>query len=492
MKKFLICLLALCLLVPFLAACDDKGDDTSANTSGGAGDAVLTTPVVDLDGREVHVLCNNWGAGSKSILGYTGEIMYAEENPSAVDEAKKQVLDHIEATYNCTVEGEIIADSNTNPIPAIIEKQVTSGAHYYDVIFDSLRRCSQMAVEQQIIDLNSIESLDLSKAWWDQNAVADLSLAGKNYFVAGDINNYDDQGTWCVLFNKNLKSQLGLEEDFYALARDGEWTNDKFMEICTSNDITTDLTGEGTLDELDRWAFGTETYNIYVQLVGGGQKIAQKDDDDLPYLTVSEETTTTYSILGDLIEFYNNDSIVMVANNDYYSAKFANSSCWEETVHRAFIEGRELFYMCGLINVASFRQMEDEFGILPIPKYYDTQDRYYHTVSIDNASFMAIPVGTPDLENLGTLLSAIGEMSKQKVTPAYYDIQLKYRDSRDDESGEMLDIIFASRTFDIGCAYNWGSILSQYMNLDPSIASRFESVLSSAESAMEETVEAFK
>ncbi len=492
MKKLLVCLLALCLLVPVLTACEKDEAVTSTDDGSKAEDGTvsLTTPVVDMEGREFRVLCHDFGFGTTSILGFTGEIIYEEENGSAVDEAKKQVLDHIEATYNCTVTGVRSAEIS---IGDTVQKQVTSGTHEYDIFFDSLGRMSQLATNGLLEDLNNVEGIDLSKAWWDQNAVSDLSINGKNFFIAGDINNYDDQGTWCVLFNKNLKAQLGIDEDFYQLVRDGDWTFDKFVEICTQNDISADLTGEGTIDELDRWAFGTEKYNIYVHLVGAGQKIAQKDDEDYPFITLSEETDATYTILGDIIEFYNDSSTVMVADGPIYGSKFAHPlNCWEETVHKAFVEGRELFYMCGLINVASFRQMEDEFGILPIPKYYESQDRYYHTVSVHNSSFMALPLGVPEASQVGTIVSAIAELSGQLVTPAYYDVQLKYRDSRDDESGEMLDLIFASRTFDLGSAYNWGDILNAYTSMDANVASRFESILSKAESGMELTVEAFE
>ncbi len=425
---------------------------------------------------------------------YTGEIIYAEENPSSVDDAKKRVVDYIESTYNCKIVGEMTSAVTGSSVPEMVKTQVTSGLHTYDICFDSLGRAATLALEDMILDINEIPNIDLSDPWWDKNAVNDLSIGGKVFFTCGDINTYDDQGTWCILFNKNLKSKLSLEEDFYQLVRDGQWTYDKFVEICTENEITSDTSGDGVIDEKDTWAFGTETYNIYVHLVAAGVKIAEKDDEDLPYLTVSNETEETYTILGKVLDFYNNENVVMVANSPKYEAKFPYpQNVWEATVHKSFIEGRELFYMCGLINVASFRQMEDEFGILPMPKYYETQDRYYHTVSRDNATVMFIPQSLPeeDMANLGTLISAISEQSMHYVTPAYYDVQLKYRDSRDDESGEMLDIIFDSRTFDLGCAYSWGGIIGQYMSLDKNIASRFESNISSAESALEEMLKNF-
>ncbi|MBR6562485.1 MAG: hypothetical protein IKK70_00930 [Clostridia bacterium] len=483
MKKFLICMLALLMLVPFFAACDGNGDDNS-DESLDTGEYVPVTPVKDMGGKTFNVFCHDWS--SASILGYTGEIMYDEENPSSVDEAKKRVVDYVETTYNCVIVGE---KSNTKLVPDTIKNQVLSGSteDEYDICFTGISSTAPLAIEGYIEDLKAISTIDLSEPWWDQNAVRDLSIGGKVYFTCGAINTYDDQGTWCMLFNKDLKETLNIEEDFYQLVRDDQWTFDKFVEICRASNATFDSDGDGDQDELDNWAFGTETYNVYVHLVAAGQKIAQKDEEDLPALTLSDETEATYTILGDVLEFYNDQSLVMIANAPPYSTKFPQHP-WEETVHRAFIEGGELFYMCGLIHAASFRVMENEFGILPIPKYYDTQENYYHTVSQGNASCMCIPVGLEDTEDVGLIVSAIAEMSLQEVTPAYYDVQLKYRDSHDDESGEMLDIIFASRSFDLGAAFNWGGMLEAYTSLDVNVSSRFEAKISAAETAMNQTI----
>ena len=492
MKKTIATILLLAMVVLCFAACEESTDTSSSATSGNSQTNTSDTStdieleVKDLGGREINILCYNFGAGSASILGYTGEIMYDEENPSSVDEAKKLVVEKIESDYNVKINGELTQmDQYTN---GIIKNQVTSGLHYYDIVFDSLNSAAAMATEDLQMDLSDISTIDLSHPWWDQNAVKDLSINNKLYFVCGDINTYDDQGTFCVLFNKNLKKQFGIEEDFYQLVRDNKWTMDKFEEICKSN-VTYDSTGDNILDENDTWALGTERYNIFIQLIGAGQRISTKDNNDLPYLVLSESKEATFKVLQDILEFYNDEQTVMVANTPKYENKGYNN-VWEATVHKAFIEGRELFYMCGLFNAASFRVMEDEFGILPIPKYNETQDRYYHTVQSGHNTVMHIPTTTPNVEDLGLVISALAKESKRLVTPAYYDVQLKYRDSRDDESGEMLDLIFATRTFDVADAYNWGGIREQYVNMSQSdIASRFDAMLSAANLAMESFVE---
>lgn len=487
MKKLFSCMIVILLLSSLLAAC---GNDEVSEQASEASDAIVaTTPVKDLNGREINVLCHDFSAGVQLLFGYTGEIMYAEENPSSVDDAKKVVVDYIETAYNCTINGELTSSVYGEDVVTIVRNQVTSGLHQYDIVFDTLGRAPLLALEGMLIDLKTVENIDLSDAWWDQNAVNDLSVDGKVYFVNGDINTYDDQGTWCLLFNKTLKSELGIEEDFYQLVKDDKWTYDKFVEICTENDITYDSTGDGVLDEKDTWAFGTETYNIYIQVAGAGIKIAEKNSDDLPYLTASTAPTETYNILSHVLDFYNQPETVLVANTEPYLSKGFHN-VFEATVHTAFLEGRELFYMCGLMNGPSFRTMSDEFGILPIPKYYENQTRYYHTISAYNSTVLMIPSGTPDLADLGLVITAIAEQSKQRVTPAYYDVQLKYRDLRDNESGEMLDLIFASRTFDLGCYYNWGNVRDLYTDIDKNVASRFEAKLSQAELEMQEFINA--
>jgi hypothetical protein len=134
--------------------------------------------------------------------------------------------------------------------------------------------------------------------------------------------------------------------------------------------------------------------------------------------------------------------------------------------------------------------MENDFGMLPLPKMTAEQDRYYHTVSTSKTSALAIPNNAPNVEDLGLIIEALGAMSKNKVTPEYYDRTLKLQASRDDESGRMLDIIFESRVFDLASIYGWGGAVSNiYYSTDSNYVSRMESILPRLESEMEATIE---
>ncbi|MCL2774430.1 MAG: hypothetical protein FWD71_13940, partial [Oscillospiraceae bacterium] len=69
-----------------------------------------------------------------------------------------------------------------------------------------------------------------------------------------------------------------------------------------------------------------------------------------------------------------------------------------------------------------------------------------------------IPVTVPDPEKTGAVIEAMACETLNDVIPAYYDVSLKTKYARDDESAEMLDIIFSHRVCDLGDSI-WCSIL---------------------------------
>ena len=491
LKQILTVLMVFALALPLLVACGNTESAVSVETSSPDNSEVslpeedihvdVPPEIKDLDGRVINVLCWDWS--SASIKGYTGEIITnAEDDPGRVDVAKMAVIDAVETEYNVTISGEV---TNKGSFSSDVKNMVTTGTYDYDLVFTGAGGAQDYAVNGALTDLKTISTINLSNSWWDQNCVNDVSVGGRLFWACGDINTYDNLGTWCVLFNKKLKGDLAIPDDFYQKAKDGEWTLDYFMSICKG--VTQEYDGKSGIDENDLWACGTEKFNVFAQVVGGGIHAISKDENDMPYLTVESATERTYAALDKIVNFYLSAD-VMVADGGKFDGK-GYSNVWEATVHKAFIEGRELFYICGLINVAGFREMEDEFGILPMPKTFADQDSYYHTVSPGNSSYLMIPYGVPNTDELGLVIEALAMKSQKMVTPEFYEMQLKGRDTRDDESSEMLDIIFATRSFDLGPIYNWGDIMNCYYTIDTNYASRFDSLSDAATIAIEDFIE---
>ena len=99
-----------------------------------------------------------------------------------------------------------------------------------------------------------------------------------------------------------------------------------------------------------------------------------------------------------------------------------------------------------------------------------------------------------DLERTGIITEALCAESLYTLTPAYYDITLKTKAARDEESSAMLDIIFANRVFEMGNFWAWGGIFdipgAQSYAGKTDIVSAVEKKVPAAEKAMQKTIDA--
>ena len=106
-----------------------------------------------------------------------------------------------------------------------------------------------------------------------------------------------------------------------------------------------------------------------------------------------------------------------------------------------------------------------------------------------------IPITVTDFERTGIIIEALSAESMYVLTPAYYEISLKTKYSRDNESQEMLDIIFASTVFDLGNIFDWGGVYSLpgtlTENSSTDFSSRYKKIEKSAIKNMEKTIEQY-
>ena len=107
-----------------------------------------------------------------------------------------------------------------------------------------------------------------------------------------------------------------------------------------------------------------------------------------------------------------------------------------------------LFYSNCLRAVPGLRAMETDFGILPFPKYDEAQPKYYSRAG--RGWINCVPVTAADLGRTSVIMEALAAESKNHVIPAYYEVALRTKFLRDDESEEMLDIIEKNRFVDLG------------------------------------------
>ena len=114
-----------------------------------------------------------------------------------------------------------------------------------------------------------------------------------------------------------------------------------------------------------------------------------------------------------------------------------------------FIAGQGLFIDMPVFYLETLRAMDTDFGLIPYPKYDEAQTEYYSR--IEGCEQTCIPVtNVKDLEMTGVVLEAMASDSAQNLVPAFYETLLKSKHTRDNESEDMLEIVFGNRVFDWG------------------------------------------
>ena len=154
-----------------------------------------------------------------------------------------------------------------------------------------------------------------------------------------------------------------------------------------------------------------------------------------------------------------------------------------------------LFYVECMQNLARFREMEVDFGVLPMPKYTADQAEYRHMVCNFPAAFI-IPQNCRDLDFAGFVTEALNAASHETVRAAYVDKCLMYKYSRDEESTGMLQIILGTMYYDPAYIYGWGNLVNSIgmlvsKNYDV-LASQEKSLQKKLVSDIEDTVKAYE
>ena len=187
--------------------------------------------------------------------------------------------------------------------------------------------------------------------------------------------------------------------------------------------------------EVDQYGFRAEEWESPMNILyTGGQKIYNKNDEGELELTLY--STKTVEIYDEYFSLLNNESCIIFNRTNGYKGS------------GMFSEGRAMFTDTELRHAQTLRNMDDDFGILPYPKF--DEDDNYATATNGGSHLLVIPITVSDVERTGAITEALCAISSREVIPAFYEKSLKSKYARDEESEEMIDIIRASRVYDIG------------------------------------------
>ena len=460
MKRVIIFLMALMLAA--IPACGSTAPQIEHTTAWTTEETPLTGPQLILgnetyNGQKFTILTTKHNEWEHVVEEATGEVVndaIYERNLSV------ETLLDIDIEYTVTLGNW----SERNDYCNLIRSDVLSGTKAYDLITGVTVCVMPMALEGVFLNALDLEYVNTENPWWVSGMIDDIALNGKLYALFGDacINLYTDLAVF--YFNKALLNDYGLENP-YEIVRDGNWTIDKLSEMV--KDTSRDLDGNGILEaESDQFGMAGFTTVNRALITGCEVEIIPIIDGRPTVADLSDRFIALYDKLYKLC--VENDSYITVSGD--YTKNSAQ-----------FVSGKALFIDNWLRAADLFRNMEDNFGIIPYPKF-DTAQKSYHTQIGTSTSALFVPITVKDSVLTSKVAEAMSYYGWMNVVPAYYDVALKEKYTRDEDVTEMLEIIRSSAQMNFTFAYSTmfdplPNIMTEFPNksANKSIASTYES-----------------
>ncbi len=453
MKRFIaLCLVSL-MLLSVLAACG-KGTtppasvttaapvDTTAPTQ--SGDVITTVPAeteepgpgieaTDYSGKTIRILANE---PRTTDFNYS-EINYTEEMGDVINDAIFKRNAQVSEKYKITIEGIHTA----NGIAGYNEfvKGINAGNDDYHAASIRIRDIMQAAAGKLLVDLAEAAPINPDAPWYYENLQDSLSIGNRDYMLTGYLNMRIFDSAGALYYNKNVveKHQLG---DLNQLVFSGDWTVDTFFELCAK--VGNDLNQDGKIDETDEVGLTAHPGGILNFFVGAGCDFVRKDDGDIPYYVGMDEINETR--LSKILNLLYTEPGSLHKEYAQFNGQFTT----------AFNENRSLFLNNCLYEMQFLAANGTDFGVLPLPKYDKTQEGYRIHTHSGLGTALGIPNNNSELEMTAKVIEDLMYLSYKYIYPAHIEKTMQLRYATDEESTEILKIMFKSLCVEMATALN--------------------------------------
>ncbi len=452
MKKLLALTLALLTLFA-LASCSGKGNGNNGESGTGTlwTDEGFDPNLPDVNYKGYVFTFAVRGTEDSSFDWDNDDIVQEVDDGDHLNSAKFKRNRYMREKYGVELAVKYCGNTNIHITGSdmfqYIDRAFFSGDGGFDAILSSPFDSTGYIMSNYVVDLQSIPYLNLQRKWWDQGALRDLKIGNKTYMATGDVTYIDNMATHVMVFNKDIAAELQLD-DHYETVRNQEWVLEKFFENCSK--ATKDLNGDLRMNHDDRYGYSCWQDASFAHLASCGINFGTVNSEGVPELTFFNDHTV--DVWEDLIDFWETGDAYSTWNNqNYFDDGKANLVM--------FCEGHALYSWATINSVLAYRAYDDfDFGIIPYPKYNEYQEDYITSPHTYGHTMLTVPSFNDNLERTGIILEAFSAKSAELVTPAFYEKTLKGKATKDIESEEMLDIIFARNAYDIGYFFMWGEL----------------------------------
>ena len=476
-------LLSLLVLGTLLVSCggDGTGKDTSDEnqTVTGSETAAVTEdpygyPELDCGGEALRILnpTNAWG----NFYALDYETTTGESLDDAIYNRNRSV----EERYNTVL--QINEEHDIEQATSHYTSTVMAGDDIYDVAYLRADTLPSPITNRMMYDLTEIDGFRFDEPWWDDDVVDGGRIGEQKvlYFASNYFSLYGFDVTVCAYFNEDKFTDLDLEFP-YQLVRDGKWTLDRMFEYVKAGQNLngdTDYTwnaGGNSVYGISTWSngypallYGADAY--YLNMDDNGQPDIAVDDAH--FIDVVEKLTDNiFSVPGAVI----------------------NTTATNTDGVEPFAAGRSMIAIAQVKSANTYRDMEDSFGLLPLPKYDESQEDYACYIS-STQLLMCLPITSTNTERTALLMDVLAYESYRDVLPVYYEEKLSQKGLRNEDSIEMLDIVRGSRYTNYGEIFGWtnglqSKIYSRLLSGSSDVSSDIAATIKSIEAAIEKTMD---
>lgn len=474
-RRFVSALLA-CLT---LASCGSGSvvNDTSVT------DSDSTEPEVTMDPIYADLPTGNFGGQTVRFLGECTtdwaivELSSDEINGELINDKMYEADRLIEQKLNVKIESDYL--ENSSDVNTIVQKAVAAGEDEYDVYdipSDIAGRLITGGYFRDISDLTGISD----KVWWDKNTRDSLTFGGKCYSLLGDVSLMLAESHYVLFQNKDIAANIGLD-NIYDTVKSGKWTLDKFGEHLKK--AAQDTNGNGEMDFEDRWGLGIYQVAMTYFMLAGENPIVKTDSDGIPYFDgIDERMADMYTKIRTIL--FDPEHTTIGGKN------VPAGGDWKDP----FMQGRSLYLFEPLGHSKKMRDSKFDFAIIPMPKYDENQKEYMSPI-LQYVHTMYVTIANQKTDVIGATLENMAAEYYRTLRPAYYETVLENKRVRDDESIEMLEIIFKNRELNPAVVFDWKitTILNEAALYGrDNIVSNVEKKLNQIQKAINDTVDFYR
>ena len=437
MKKIIAFLLASFMLLTLISCAKKTENDKE--------DAIVNDDTIpklfkdtNYEGKDFVIACIRKATAGEKISHYS-ELIADSLTGDPINDAIYERNQKIQSTLNCNIVPYEI-DSSGKELKTTLLAGNPDGI---DACFINGINFAPVVSEDLAYNLHEFEDLGLENEWWHQSANESMTLNGRLYGAVGDFSSRGLVSMTAVFFNKTMIEKFEDLEDPYTLVREGRWTIDVLTKYAKT---MTDLGGNDTLEIDDRVGFVTEWGSGYYYMAAAGVRGFTNDGNQVSFTMNTPEAQSMITKISELLTNKLVTKIVVDSYNDDYTA----------TGTLGYFSDHKIAFFSNYIYAAlELRDMEADFGMLPLPKLSETQPEYCSVANRWIASYAIIPLSCDNPEEAAVVLNALAFYGNKLLKEAIYDRSFRsLKLLRDEDSVEMFELILATQRQDLGLLFN--------------------------------------